>query len=570
MKSDEISTIPVTLKWSKRVFVDQLYISPGSTNVASFREQVYKLTGVPEGRQKLLCKGAWKSLLRDDDDEVFHNVGMQNYSKPLVVTLIGSADVLPEPPSTKTRFLEDLTSEELAEARTLEEQAAWEDAEGMIVALQKPPTDRDDNKTEEYQYNRLVRGLPQRQIEDLLRRRKNTASSFLGEIVMSMGLELRRAYINALSVLSDGTLISGLDDGHVQMWRHGELQKDAIHDGNKDIGGVDCMVSLQNRIDEDDELAFVTGGRGYVRLWTKKRDCVLSFLSPPGSSPASMAAINMMTDPSQPKSVVCLASSFRITRQTNPNQFRLVPQDEQGRQRRAEAEAHEAVVQESLSRISRSIQIWFSSGDSFHSLVLEPDDMVDSAAVTKLAFLANKDDVPTKTATLICGDELGGLRVWRGEMMADKKVHWEQSDFLQLVHTQQPPTTRDPVLSIACLEPLPNGLLAVSTANDNALHAITTGRQNFSLSGSTPINTPTPQAVFVMDIERRAINVVINAHIDKVICMTALPNGGLVTGGGKMDATVKVWESSDLQKNKGSEGDAPKMLSSSDGTKLEN
>eukprot|EP01083_Nonionella_stella_P153555 493543_1 len=51
----------------------------------------------------------------------------------------------------------------------------------------------------------------------------------LGEVAMTMGMELRRAYVNSITVLHNGTLVSGLDDGHVHLWRRGALIQDLIH-----------------------------------------------------------------------------------------------------------------------------------------------------------------------------------------------------------------------------------------------------------------------------------------------------------------------------------------------------
>ena len=53
---------------------------------------------------------------------------------------------------------------------------------------------------------------------------------------MTMGAELYRAYVNSIDVLRDGTIVSGLDDGHVQLWRWGSLIRDTRHEG---FGGVD-------------------------------------------------------------------------------------------------------------------------------------------------------------------------------------------------------------------------------------------------------------------------------------------------------------------------------------------
>lgn len=309
--------IPVNLKWSKQSF--QLEIDRHESAV-QFKEKVATLTGVPLERQKLLCKG-WKGPLRDDF--VFAEITKAK----LIVTLIGSAETLAEP-VRKQAFLEDLSPEQLAadeEARLAE---AMTDAEGMIAALQKPPHCRDDGKQEVYQYNRVVTGLPQRQIEELLRK-QSEESTLIGEVAMTLGLELRRAYVNDLAVLEDGTCVTASDDGHVQLWKHTALEYDLVHGGND--GGVDSVVALRHP-----NIAFATGGRGCVRLWTSEAEEVMALpMRIPGTSPDSLVSLDLGHD------ITCLAARFKITRQVNPHQFRLPPQDEQGRQRRAQAEAQE-------------------------------------------------------------------------------------------------------------------------------------------------------------------------------------------------------------------------------------
>merc|ERR1712224_470469 len=87
--------------------------------------------------------------------------------------------------------------------------------EGMIIALQKLPTERDDKKMETYKYNSLVTGLPQRQIEEILQRRRESdgdRTMLLGECAMTLGLELGRAYVSAVIVLHNGTLVSGFEN----------------------------------------------------------------------------------------------------------------------------------------------------------------------------------------------------------------------------------------------------------------------------------------------------------------------------------------------------------------------
>ena len=48
----------------------------------------------------------------------------------------------------------------------------------------------------------------------------------------------------------------------------------------------------------------------------------------------------------------------------------------------------------------------------------------------------------------------------------------------------------------------------------------------------------------LVDVTARSVLAVLAAHTDVVMCMAALPSGGLATGGGKHDATVKIWKPS--------------------------
>ena len=158
-------TLPTTLKWSKKEFSSSdgdggleaaLGIRPGgSTN--EFKQTIQLLTGVPIARQKLLCKHGWKGTLRSD--ATFDaDLSLPPKQASFVVTLIGSAEKLPEPPKTRTKFQEDITPEEIEAERNRKQMEDEDRAEGMIVALQRPPgasRGADSNRTAEpYQYDR--------------------------------------------------------------------------------------------------------------------------------------------------------------------------------------------------------------------------------------------------------------------------------------------------------------------------------------------------------------------------------------------------------------------------------
>ena len=568
--------VPVTLKWGKKTYTEEIFIEPGS-QAKLLKHQIQTLTNVPIARQKLLSPKCWKGFLEDTDDLPTR---LPKGKKTLPVTLIGSAEVLVETPlEDRPLFQEDMSAKELQEVKrqarlaAASTSAAGEGSEdditiGDIVALQRAPEDRNDDKMDMYQYNRLVTGLPQRQIEDKLRVRRDRSkigdeddndndndgklnvepsTTLLGEVAMTMGMELRRAYVNSLAVLRDGTLVSGLDDGHVHMWRRGELLKDTEHVGYD--AGVDQVVSFHNSgghvgvgedvdVDADvdvDGPAFATGGRGSVQIWTIDGNCIRRFPSPQGTSPASLAIGRIPSDESTGMSSVSfLACCFKITRNPNPNQFRLVPQDEAGRRRREAAISQERTIQDSLVRSSQCVQVWFYRGGNsdgsavgFGSLIIPPGNDESMAPVTNVAISNDK---------LVCGDDFGCLRVLECRRSSNS------FGFRRVAYLQLQCAGFD--LGISCMEPMRENLLIVST--NARQHASSSSNGVQIISSATPLHVSNPRAVFIVDLDLSSVRIVLDAHSDVVNCICPLPNGGILTGGGKMDATVRVWDAAAL------------------------
>ncbi|CAM9148326.1 unnamed protein product [Ascophyllum nodosum] len=98
--------VKVSVKWNKKVF-EGVEVS---SKVPEFKAKLQELTGVPVDRQKLMAKGAWKGILKDEVDLSGCNIkdGQQ-------VTLMGSAEVLAAP-TEKVQFMEDMKAEELAKS----------------------------------------------------------------------------------------------------------------------------------------------------------------------------------------------------------------------------------------------------------------------------------------------------------------------------------------------------------------------------------------------------------------------------------------------------------------------
>lgn len=533
-------SIPISLKWGKVSHNDKLSIEPG-TSAHDFKIQIQLLTGVPIDRQKLLCPKAWKGALKDDD-AIPQNIKIPKGKTSIVVTLIGTADAMVEKSADeRPRFEEDMTPEEVWKAtRSKNVKNGSEEEEGDVVdiaALQKDAgMDRDDGKMEMYQYDRLVTGLPQRQINDMLVSRKNmkgdkktaangsddnanneledTAPSsskpLLGELAMTMGMELRRAYINSLAVLPDGTIVSGLDDGHVQLWRRGQLAKDVRHPSDK----VDHVLAFPsaNPTNANDP-SFVTAGDGSICLWSNVGEHMMYFPSYPGTSPASIVVGSV-------GNTTYLAACFRITRQVDPNQFRLAPQNEAERQRREFAEAREQMIQDQLLRATKFIKFWFYNGSpdaAVREEIMAPNMLEETTApVTKLLDMDGR---------LVCGDAWGGIRIFElsqtTEANSGAPISRQQRSLLQFRG-----------FSIACMEQVDELLLAVSIQPEQSTEILTS---------AIPLDATTPRGIYIVDIEKGLIKAVLDAHTDTVQCICRLPDG-ILSAGGKMDATVRFWD----------------------------
>jgi hypothetical protein len=99
--------VRVEVKWNKQVFgdVDVNVSQP----VAALKAQLEALTGVPPGRQKLMAKGGWKGILKDEED-----LSKLTLAEGQKITLMGSAEVVVKPKEAVV-FIEDMKESDLAE-----------------------------------------------------------------------------------------------------------------------------------------------------------------------------------------------------------------------------------------------------------------------------------------------------------------------------------------------------------------------------------------------------------------------------------------------------------------------
>jgi ubiquitin carboxyl-terminal hydrolase 14 len=101
--------VAVNIKWNKQVFENVEFDI--NSNVLTFKTKVQLLTGVPTGRQKLMAKGGWVGILKDDNSD------LSKVKEGQLISLIGTADVAVKP--VEIQFLEDMTVDQLAETGTL-------------------------------------------------------------------------------------------------------------------------------------------------------------------------------------------------------------------------------------------------------------------------------------------------------------------------------------------------------------------------------------------------------------------------------------------------------------------
>ncbi|XP_023241680.1 ubiquitin carboxyl-terminal hydrolase 14-like [Centruroides sculpturatus] len=103
-----MSVYKVKVKWSKEVFPDLLVNADEELDV--FKAQLFTLTGVPPGRQKIMLRG---TTLKDDS---WKKVKLKD---GLTFLMMGTSEELPVEPTEKPLFVEDMTENELASAMEL-------------------------------------------------------------------------------------------------------------------------------------------------------------------------------------------------------------------------------------------------------------------------------------------------------------------------------------------------------------------------------------------------------------------------------------------------------------------
>jgi WD40 repeat protein len=520
------------LKWKKNEYTVNI---DATTTPLTLMQQVEQLTGVPVDNQKLMAKKGWKGVLAIDTK-------LKVKPGKTTLSLMGSitatiAATTTRSPSTVVKFEEDISPQEKAAYEKQQYDTALLHSEGNIPAMQLSPVNdaRNDGKAISYRYNYFCTGLPQKRIETLLVQKRTAGGNrLLGELVMTLGVELGKAFTTCVSVFPSGVVLSGRDDGRLQLWQHGERIAE-MHQGDPAYPSpVTCSASV------GDQLA--TGGSGIIRLWDDRGSCISAMRAPQGTNPRKIVSIGIEGE---------FAVLFSQATPFDPNSFRLPPQNEAQLQRR------DAAIQERRRQIERFTTIAcgvtligrMGGGGNVTLYPWETRIGGSAPAATSLAYLKTVE-------VLFVGDSEGGLRSWRHQ---HRNGNWAAGKLLQLVDRS---SNNSMGISIIALEILDQnhhpGVLAVSTApfaKDGLFAELPPGRLSTQHEATFLTVTQSSDqhssfgSVVLIDVIQSSIQVVLQGHTDLIPVVLSLPNGGLLTGGGKNDATVKVWDKDLLTSN---------------------
>ena len=350
------------------------------------------------------------------------------------------------------------------------------------------------------------------------------------------------------------TLASGLDNGRIQLWRHAHRLCEVAHEpALAMLGGppepITCLIALPTG---DHGLAFASGAAGSVKLWTESGECAAGLPAPLGTAPVSMLAV--------PARQLALAVTFRQARPFDTNAFRLVPQDEEQRRRRAEAMAAQEVqriVFEQLARCVTVVELAEHQGRRRKLRWRTRARAPLPAAWARRGWRRQRAGEPGA----VCAPAERGRRgppapLARGGVGG---VDWHADGAIQLVRTDTDAEGRRRAPSVVCMEPLlrsGGALIAVSLAAGSAVAR--EAQQAVDVSGATvddgadghiahlqvPAFADAHRGVILIDVAKRVVLAAFDAHGDTVHCMRALPDGSLATAGGMRDGKIHIWAQS--------------------------
>jgi len=265
------------------------------------------------------------------------------------------------------------------------------------------------------------------------------------------------------------------------------------------------VVSLTTVPQNEYKVAIASGGNQSVKLWSAEGECVHTLYVPIGTTPLSEGLASWRAG-----SVTYFASALRSVHGPQPR-VRLPPSNREEAKRVAEAEESADAMDAMAAHMRVCVQLWSLSDQG----VAEDHLQVCGPYPINALLFSN--------SRLIAGDVFGGLHIWQ---MGSSVKGWVCERRLRL----HPPKNAASILS---LKPLTSSRVIACSAEEGPLYG--------DSEGMTPLNVPQAIGVFLIDIVIGTVLAVLAGHIDSVICMCPLPNGGLVTGGGKKDATVQLW-----------------------------
>ena len=162
---------------------------------------------------------------------------------------------------------------------------------------------------------------------------------------------------------------------------------------------------------------------------------------------------------------------------------------------------------------------------------MTPLDETSTSISCLIALPTNETD--DSLGTIVSGDFQGVIRIWKARRIAGQ-IHFQETLAYQLIPSEEDGTSSS--CAIQNMTALSDGRIAISTAKvDNA---------NARSNSVTPVMIPSPQAVNIMDTSSGTIAISLDGHKDVVSCICELPNGDLLTAGGRFDATTQRWKSS--------------------------
>lgn len=221
-----------------------------------------------------------------------------------------------------------------------------------------------------------------------------------------------------------------------------------------------------------------------------------------------------------------LAACFRITREIDPNQFRLPPQNEAERHRREAAELREQMIQNQLLDVSRRVKVWMydesqrnanNGGVVFREELITPHS--PNVEIESIAPSVTK--IVDMSGNLVCGDV-------RGVQIFDQNRHTQPSFQRKLALRFQY------LCDIDCMQPLHGNLLAVAVSRIS-------DEETLVPADAVGLQIPIARGVYIVDTESASVRAILNGHSDRVKCICPLPDGGILTAGGKFDATTQLW-----------------------------